>query len=99
MQQNDPPDLDSGQAAAPPEQSQFPRLAGDVDLTEVQQEMVDDAAADFERAQGLVKEGAESSAADRRRAEALNRRGVAEIEETLADAQGWQDLLSLGEAD
>ena len=90
------PNLDSGQAAAPPEQSQAPRLAGDVDLTDAQQETIDGAAADLERARRLAGDGADAGAEDRRRAAALGERAIADVEATLAAAQGWQDLLELG---
>jgi virulence factor Mce-like protein len=91
----DLPDLDSGQASPAPEQSQLPRLAGDVDLTGLQQDAIEDAAADLERARRLIDEG-DGSATDRRRAGTLNEGAIASVEETLADAQGWDDLLRLG---
>ena len=92
---NDLPDLDSGQAAPPPETASTSRLAGDVELSALQQETIDEAAADLERAGELL--GADdASAAERRRASELNRDAIAAVEATLGEAQGWQDLLSLG---
>ena len=92
---NDLPDLDSGQASPPPETTSTSGLAGDVDLSALQQETIDGAAADLERANELLGED-DASAADRRRAGDLNEDAIAAVEETLGEAQGWQDLLSLG---
>jgi phospholipid/cholesterol/gamma-HCH transport system substrate-binding protein len=95
-ERNELPDLDSGQAAPPPEQSQTARLAGDVDLTAPQQEAIDEAAADLERASALAGSD-DPSAAELRRAGALNEGAVGEIEATLAEALGWDELLRLGD--
>ena len=94
-EKNDPANLDSGQAAAPPEQGQMPRLAGDVDLTGVQQDAIDQAAADLDRARELAA-GDDRSAGDLRRASSLSEEAMGEVEATLAEALGWQDLLELG---
>ena len=89
---NDPPNLDSGQAAAPPQQSSLDSIAGDVDLSAVQQGAIDDAAAELDRAKKRLA-GNEVSGADRRRAVALNEDAIEEIEATLAEALDWRDLL------
>jgi phospholipid/cholesterol/gamma-HCH transport system substrate-binding protein len=94
-ERNEPPDLDSGQAAPPPEQSTTSGLAGDVELTGLQQDAIDAAAADLERA-GALADDEDATAAERRRAGAMGERAVGEIERTLAEAHGWQDLLQLG---
>lgn len=89
---NDPPSLASGQAAPPPEQRSLDGLAGDVELTGEQQERVDDAAAQLDRAQAMLA-AKDVGGAEARRAGSISSRAQAEVESALAEALGWEDLL------
>lgn len=89
---NDPPDLDSGQAAPAPEQRQLDGPAGAVEPTAELRDEVRSVASRLERADGLAGRGGDAA----RRAKRLNESALADLERSLAEALGWQNLLEEG---
>ena len=90
----DPPNLQSGQAApAPSNQTPMSAPAGAIEPTAALKTQIEDAAGDLERAQSLLAGDEPATTAARRRAGTLTDRAKAEIEQALADALGWEELL------
>lgn len=88
---NEPPDLDSGQAAPPPEQGSLAGPEAPIALGAGRQGLVDSAAARLERAERLAGSGERAG-----RARRLVRGALADLERALAGALGWESLLGVG---